>query len=539
VKRVAILQARTNSSRLPGKVLLPINGIPLAVLAAKRAANTGVDVIVATSVEQSDDALADVLRQHGLKCYRGSLENTLERIVNALNTFDDDTLVFRLTADNVFPDGSLLNEIEDEFVKKNIQYMCCNGVESGLPYGVSVEVTYLKNLRRALKETSCLHDKEHVTPFVRRMFGDAYFNKYKTMNKSLYRCTVDCLDDYLVVQNVFSTVTNPVAASFIDLVSKLQSQKYQPSQDSPATKMILGTAQLGLDYGVSNKNGKPDSLIAEKILKTAIVNGISAIDTASAYGNSEEVIGQSLKAGWLGRTKIITKLSPLSDCPKNASINIVNSFVDASIFQSCRALRVQRLDVLLLHRASQLYDWDGAVWSRLLELKNNNVISQIGVSVQDSIELEHALNNSDVVYIQMPYNILDWRWDTISPTIRKIKKERQLFIYARSSLLQGLLPSDNIEDWHKAYTENPSELIKWLNDQCRKFNIKNIAELCLKFVAATDWIDGVVVGVETLEQLHENIKIMSDSNMIDTEDLLLSRPTVQERTLNPACWSQF
>ena len=101
---VIVLQARTNSSRLPGKVMLPIKGFPLVVLAAKRAGNTGRSVIVATSRETSDDGLVALLQSYGLKYFRGSLENTLDRIVKALVAYDDQTVVFRLTADNVFPD---------------------------------------------------------------------------------------------------------------------------------------------------------------------------------------------------------------------------------------------------------------------------------------------------------------------------------------------------------------------------------------------------------------------------------------------------
>ena len=93
---VVVLQARTTSSRLPGKVLLPINGMPLVVLAAKRAANTGRRVIVATSMQDSDDGLAALLAHYDIPCFRGSLENTLDRVVEALSAFDDQTIVFRL-----------------------------------------------------------------------------------------------------------------------------------------------------------------------------------------------------------------------------------------------------------------------------------------------------------------------------------------------------------------------------------------------------------------------------------------------------------
>lgn len=536
--KVAVLQARTNSSRLPGKVLLPVRGIPLSVLAAKRASNTGINVIVATSDQYSDDALEFTLKANNLECYRGSLENTLERIVNALDTYDDETLVFRLTADNVFPDGLLLEEIESELINRNLQYICCNGVESGLPYGVSVELTYLKHLRLALKETNCRYDQEHVTPFIKRLFGNAYFRKYRVMRKGHYRCTVDCLDDYLVIQNVFLKVANPINISTLDLIRLLDNQLYQPDQGSPVSKMILGTAQLGLDYGISNKNGKPNSLIAEQILKVAIANGVSAIDTARAYGDSEDVIGNALKAGWMSRTRVVTKLSPLLGCPADASSDIVKNFVDASIFKSCRDLQVRKLDTVLLHRASQIYDWNGAAWSRLLELRDSQVISRIGVSIQNSSELKQVLNNLDVEYIQMPYNLLDWRWDSIIPTIKKVKKEREVSINTRSSFLQGLLLSNNPEYWLKAHVEDSEDIINWLEEQKCRYNFASISELCLKFVAANDWIDGVVIGVETLEQLHDNIRIMSklDFSESDVHSILLNRPIIREESLDPACW---
>jgi spore coat polysaccharide biosynthesis protein SpsF len=206
MRSVAVLQARTNSSRLPGKVLLPIKGVPLAVLAAKRAANTGRDIIVATSFEPSDAGLVALIQSHGLRCFRGCLENTLDRVVNALSDYDDQTLVFRLTADNVFPDGALLDEIECEFLAKGHEYLCCNGQPSGLPYGMSVELTRLSHLREAARESSCAFDQEHVTPYIIRKFGSTYFQKYKELKKGHFRCTIDCLDDYIRIQKVFSDV---------------------------------------------------------------------------------------------------------------------------------------------------------------------------------------------------------------------------------------------------------------------------------------------------------------------------------------------
>jgi len=538
MQSIVILQARTNSSRLPGKVLLPISGIPLVVLAARRAANTGREVVVATSNEKTDDALAKLLADANIRFYRGSLENPLQRIVDALDGYSDDTLVFRLTADNVFPDSVLLDEMEAEFLRRGLNYLCCNGERSGLPYGMSAELTRARYLREAAEKTQSKFDQEHVTPYIRRKFGDTYFEKYRQLNKGSFRCTIDCLDDYLVIQSVFSCVARPVEVPALELLERLEMAPYQPQHSELARKLVLGTAQLGLAYGIANQSGKPNQATSEKIIKTAIVNGVTYIDTARAYGNSEEVIGNVLKSGWEGRAKIITKLSPLKDCPKDASPATINAFVDASVFHSCAALRTQQIDVLMLHRASHLMDWSGAVWARLLEHKADGTLKALGVSVQDLEELEQTLATPDVEFIQMPFNVLDWRWDAHIPHIRATKQQRPLIIHVRSALLQGLLPSTVAEHWHKANVAHPEPVIEWLARMCHNAGLTSVVNFCLCFVKSFDWVDGVVVGMESYDQLTENIQIFSGADLSDQQirNILVSRPILEEQSLNPACW---
>lgn len=537
---VAVLQARTNSSRLPGKVLLPIRGTPLAVLAAKRAANTGRQVIVATSLEWSDDGLASLIQSHGLRCYRGSLENTLDRFVNALYGYDDETIVFRLTADNVFPDGLLLDELEAEFLKKGLDYLCCNGEPSGLPYGMSVEVTRLAHLREAANSDVDTHDQEHVTPYVIRKFGRTYFEKYRHLRKGHYRCTIDCLDDYLSIQQVFADVLAPIEEPALELVHRLEGASFQPLADSATPKLVFGTAQLGGQYGIANRTGQPDKKACQELIKTAIANGVIYLDTARAYGNSEAMIGQSLRNRWEGRVKIITKLSPLQDCPHAASAAVVGAFVDASVFQSCAALRLETLDVLMLHRASHLVGWHGAAWRRLLVLQANGLLGELGVSVQSPEELLLALNFSDVQHIQLPFNLLDWRWDEAIATLVAAKASRKLTIHVRGVLLQGLLPTVDEKLWRRANVEQPAQVISWLQSQVASCSRTSVVDLCLSYVIALGWVDGIAIGMENKEQLIENISLFNRPQLTANEmtDIQKTRPKVSEVTLNPALWSK-
>lgn len=539
MKSVVVIQARTNSSRLPGKVLLPINGLPLVILAARRAANTGKEVVIATSTETTDDALVDMVEEYGFRCYRGSLGNTLQRIVFALDGYDDATLVFRLTADNVFPDGKLLDEVEQDFIKRKLDYLCCNGEPSGLPYGLSTEVTRLGHLRKAVTSTQSAFDKEHVTPYIKRTFGEAYFKKYSELGKGHFRCTIDSLDDYLGIKQVFSKVQDAVQVPALELVRHLEGADFQPIVSNPAKKLVLGTAQLGMNYGIANKSGKPDSETASHLIKTAIANGVSFIDTARAYGDSEEVVGNVLATGWQSRVQVVTKLSPLDACPEDAVPAVVNEFVDASLYRSCSDLRVKKLDVLMLHRASQVRNWNGSAWSRLLQHKANGTVMALGASVQTPGELELVLGLPDISFIQMPCNVLEWRWERLIPEIRAAKQQRDLVIHARSGLLQGLLASTSAEYWKKANVADTEKVIDWLRVQSINAEKDSVANFCLSAVKSFDWIDGVVVGMESLEQLEDNIRIFSgpDISKKTMDAIVGSRPTLGENTLNPACWS--
>ena len=106
-----VLQARTTSTRLPGKVLLPVCGLPLVVLAARLAARDGIETVVATSDDPSDDRLAEALSRHGIRHVRGPLDDVLGRFIAATAALDDGDVCVRLTSDNVFPDGDFVRRL--------------------------------------------------------------------------------------------------------------------------------------------------------------------------------------------------------------------------------------------------------------------------------------------------------------------------------------------------------------------------------------------------------------------------------------------
>lgn len=534
-----VLQARTSSSRLPAKVLLPVGKMPLAVLAAKRASNRGLPLVVATSVESSDDALCQALEEWNLAFFRGSLNDPLNRFVEALSNQSDEHVVVRLTADNVLPDGELIAALLTAFYKRSVPYLVCGGEESGLPYGVSVEVTRLKYLRTANLSATAAYDREHITPWISRNLGKAVFDAYKSLNMEHYRCTVDTFEDYQKMAALFLNEADPVEAPLSKLIEKLKNLPGTPITLKPAKRFVLGTAQMGMNYGIANSSGAPSQEVSERIIKTCLRSGSSWIETAREYESSEQIIGSSLKGGWDSQAKVVTKLSLLKNCPPDAAKGTVYAFVDASVFKSCHALTRSSLEVLMLHRANHLEDHNGVIWQRLLELRDLGVIKHLGVSIQNPGELQNVLGHPEIEFVQLPFNILDWRWKETVELISRIKSERPLTVHARSIYLQGLLTTGCSRLWHRANCTESQIVQQWLQELADRFTSGSVKCLCLLYAASQSWIDGLVVGVETMEQLRENLSYL-DRDPLALEDLQsidASRPLLSEITLNPAKWN--
>lgn len=541
MKASLLLQARTNSSRLPGKVLLPVAGIPMVVLAGLRAGNTGHQVIVVTSREPSDDLLCCELDSWGVGCFRGDLENTLKRCVDALQGKPDEQIVVRLTGDNVLPDGGFIDSMIEDFETRNVVYLCCGGESSGLPYGVSAEVTRVGYLREAHRETESVFDREHVTPWIIAKYGRNYFEKYQKLGMGQYRCTVDTLDDYLLLAGLFVGSKNPKDLPLMSLIERLaESSKGSVVTPVPANRLVLGTAQFGLLYGIANTAGRPDQVLVNHLVRAAITNGVQYLDTARAYGDSEKVVGKALVGGWSSRVAVITKLSPLDDCPAEATSDVAKVFVERSVYQSCNALNASRLDVLMLHRADHLTAWGGAVWESLGQLKQRGVIGKLGVSVQSPEEAIEALDFEDVSFIQLPFNILDYRWDAVIEKVALVRQRRPVVVHARSALLQGLLTTDQKALWHRAKCSNAIQVIDWLRTCANHYANGDLVDLCLRFVLSQQWIDGVVIGVDTCGQLVDNLQKVADGcwSVGQLANIIEHRPRVSAETLNPAAWSQ-
>ena len=288
-------------------------------------------------------------------------------------------------------------------------------------------------------------------------------------------------------------------------------------------------------YGAANRIGQPSAREAELILRSAASAGVQWIDTAAAYGSAEQRIGAAL-AGAKG-ARIVTKLAPLDEFDDASPSGAIRQAVVDSVRRSCTRLGADRLEVLLLHRAYHLTWRGGIVWNTLKELRDEGVIFDLGVSVYTPEEALAALDDPHVRHVQLPFNAIDWRWRS-SGVIEGISRRPQVTIHARSALLQGLLAGDPGARWPQGIDR--AELTASLMRLTRDLDRDSPADLCLAYVRAQAWIDGIVVGMETVSQLALNLALFARPPLTQDEiafvDATLPRAT--ERLLNPALWAK-
>ena len=139
--------------------------------------------------------------------------------------------------------------------------------------------------------------------------------------------------------------------------------------DKGIGRFVLGGAQFGLDYGITNALGRIGAAEAARILNSAARAGVRQIDTAHAYGESEAALGAILCATPSLRFRIVTKLSPLDELADDCAGAQVIAQVDASLKESLAHLGRTTLDAVLLHRSAHLVGWNGMIWARLREMQ--------------------------------------------------------------------------------------------------------------------------------------------------------------------------
>lgn len=284
-------------------------------------------------------------------------------------------------------------------------------------------------------------------------------------------------------------------------------------------KLVLGTVQFGLDYGINNLAGKPSREKAFEILDRAYQLGINELDTADAYGNSTDVIASYISKNFPNKFKIMSKFIGSDEA------SFENAFEN-----SCHKFGLNSIEGYYFHRFEDFKSFKE--FDSVIELKSKGRLNKLAVSLYSIKDLEMAVNSKEIDLIQLPFNVFDRSDEKIS-LLKKAKANNKL-IYARSVFLQGLFFKDvsTLPVKLLPLKENLIQLHGLIHD----YNV-TMEDLCLNFVANHSFIDKIIIGVDSIFQLEENIKSL-DRNLQkelvrDIFKITIDRPDL----LNPASWS--
>jgi aryl-alcohol dehydrogenase-like predicted oxidoreductase len=287
------------------------------------------------------------------------------------------------------------------------------------------------------------------------------------------------------------------------------------------SKIILGTVQFGLNYGINNKSGKPESETVFSILDLAFKNDIRLLDTAEAYGNAHEVIGAYHRKS-MNRFEVITKF--------HAGRKELSESLNKRVEQNLKILGVSSLYSYMFHSFADFIKYFEHYKSEIELLKKEGLIKKLGVSVYTNNEIEELLNYAEVGLIQLPFNLLDNNRQR-EQILQKAKK-RGIEIHTRSTYLQGLFfMKEHIPG--KLLPLKP--YLSEINEIVQKKSI-DINTLSLGYSVKQKNIDGVLIGVDSVEHLRENLESLGSPLSDDVAELVDSINVKDTRLLNPSNW---
>lgn len=230
IRKVAIIQARMGSDRLPGKVLEKIGGIPLLEILMTRINQSKLldEIIVATTLSKKDDILCKWLDDNQVRYFRGSEKNVLKRFYDCIaNLSDKPDLIVRLTADDPFKDPELIDKaIKIIIESKNIDYVS-NTLNPTYPEGLDVEVFTYDSLKKAFSKARLESEKEHVTPYIwknSKIFNIVNFEMQP--NLSHWRWTIDKPEDLKFANLLMELASNDINIGYRDLIKITNKNRY-------------------------------------------------------------------------------------------------------------------------------------------------------------------------------------------------------------------------------------------------------------------------------------------------------------------------
>lgn len=282
------------------------------------------------------------------------------------------------------------------------------------------------------------------------------------------------------------------------------------------SKIVLGTVQFGVNYGINNPSGKVSLEEVCNILHVAVQGGITTLDTSSAYGTSEVVLGKALRGSSI-------KFNIVSKYPKS------DKGVRDTFAQSLQNLGVTSLYGYLVHHF-EFYEEHPEIFEEMTALKKDGKIEKVGFSLYNVEQLQYLIDKEvkfDI--LQFPYNIFDRQFERYMPHLADMGVE----IHTRSAFLQGLFFKDT--------NTLPDKLLPMkryldlLHSYCDVHDL-TIEQLAFGYVLANQHVKGALIGVDNHTQLETNIEVAGKQLSKEDLDFIQSLDIKEKKLLNPVNW---
>ncbi|MDH7602479.1 MAG: aldo/keto reductase [Armatimonadota bacterium] len=295
------------------------------------------------------------------------------------------------------------------------------------------------------------------------------------------------------------------------------------------SRLMLGTAQLGLQYGIANKLGQPCYEEAKAIIAAAYESGVNCFDTAANYGDSEQVIGRALEElGIKDEAVVVSKVLPMAD---GLTASEADCIVEESVTESLRRLRMDSLPICMFHTDNNFLEYAES----LLKLKDKGLVGHVGVSVNFPNVALKAVRSDSAEVIQLPTSVLDQRFIRLGIFDEGAKRGIGLFV--RSIYLQGLLFVPENEVLPELTEVIPvRQRLQSLASQAGM----SLAELAVRYLLGIEGITCLVVGAESVEQVIDNARLVSQDPLDSDLAAAVSNavPDLPETILFPRRWSK-
>jgi spore coat polysaccharide biosynthesis protein SpsF len=509
---IAFIQARESSNRLPKKVLREINGKPVLEHVIERVSLSKLidKVIVLTGDESSNKGIISLCMRKNFEFFSGADEDVLLRFNQAIEKFgfSDDDIIIRITADCPLIDSKIIDLAIQNHIESGLSYSSTS-LENLLPDGLDVELINVPLLKEINVLANDPVDREHVTKYIYSSNNNYEINYIRFAREfPNIRLTLDYEEDFEVIENIYNELAPNNPRFDINDIEKLLninpklfkinmhyerniglriSEENREFVNRSFERICIGTATLGMNYGIMNKFGQFRLEDFNKVLDEADKLGMKFIDTAKQYGSSEPLLADLINLR-IKDYNIIGKFSGVKNYPNKQS----NILIDEAI-QSLDSLRIKSFYAYLLHDGSDMYN--EKILEELRSLKRRGRTKYIGVSVYSNDEAMYALEHNDLDLIQVKFNLFDQSLDEIDFFSLAKKKGKKVFI--RSIFLQGVLLTDvaNLPD-------KLASLKKYLlkvDELASEFSLSRMY-VALFFVLMKPNIDGVIIGIDNFEQ---------------------------------------